>query len=75
MAAHPQYRPLLLAQYVPEFMWNAVPLDELEAWLKVRVPPEMSSNLSRGMQAARFKFGRKIAMAAAADAYLAKRSK
>jgi aminopeptidase N len=47
----------------------------LEAWLKVRVPPEMAPNLSRGTQAVRFKLGRKIAMVAAADAYLAVGSK
>ncbi len=74
MEAHPQYRPLLLAQVVPEYPWNAVPLDELEAWLKVRVPPEMASNLSRGMQAARFKHRKKTELVAAADAYLASRS-
>jgi aminopeptidase N len=74
MAPNPQYRPLLLAQYVPEYMWNAVPLDDLEAWLKVRVPTEMASNLSRGMQAARFKLSRKTQMIAAADAYLAARN-
>ena len=75
MSAHPQYRPLFLAQYIPEYMWNAVPLDDLEAWLKVRVPPEMASNLSRGMQAARFKLRRKTQIAAGADAYLASRSR
>jgi hypothetical protein len=75
MQPHPQYRPLLLAQFIPGFMWNAVPLYELEAWLKVRVRPEMAPNLSRGTQAVRFKLGRKIAMVAAADAYLAVGSK
>lgn len=73
MAPHPQYRPLMLAQYVPEFLWNAVPLDELNAWLKARVPPEMAANLARGMQAARFKLSRKDALVGAADAYLASR--
>ena len=71
MAAHPQYRPLYLAQYVPENFWNALPLDELQAWLQVRVPPEMAPNLARGMQAARFKYRKKTELAAAADAYLA----
>ena len=74
MAAHPQYRPLYLAQYVPEYLWNAVPLDELEAWLKLRVPPEMASNLARGMQAARFRLHKQAQFVAAADAYLASRT-
>ena len=71
MKPFPQYRPLLLAQYVPEGMWNAVPLDDLNAWLQARVPPEMAPNLVRGMQAARFKLSKKTEMVAAADAYLA----
>jgi aminopeptidase N len=74
MAAHPQYHPLLLAQNTPEYLWDAAPLDDLEAWLKVRIPPEMASNLSRGMQAARFKLRKKTEIASAADAYLASRT-
>ncbi len=73
MAPHPQYRPLLLAQNIPEVLWNALPLDDLQTWLKARVPPEMASNLSRGMQAARFKLRKRTEMVAAADAYLASR--
>ncbi len=74
MKAYPQYRPLFLSQYVPEYMWNGVPPDELEAWLKARVPAEMGPNLSRGMQAARFKVSKKLETLAAADAYLASRA-
>jgi aminopeptidase N len=71
MKAFPQYRPLLLAQYVPEVMWNAVPLDDLNAWLQARVPAEMAPNLARGMQTARFTLSKKTEMVASADAYLA----
>jgi aminopeptidase N len=73
MRTYPQYRPLYLSQYVPENMWNGVPPDDLEAWLKARVPSEMLPNLSRGMQAARFKLSMKLQMVAAADAYLGSR--
>jgi aminopeptidase N len=75
MAAYPQYRPLYLAQLIPEYMWDALPPDELEAWLKARVPPEMAPNLSRGMQAARFKLRKKTEIDAAADSYLAARAR
>ena len=71
MAPHPQYRPLYLAQYIPDVLWDALPLDELEAWLRERVPQEMAPNLARGMQAARFRLARKAQLVAAADAYLA----
>ena len=73
LRAYPQYRPLVLAQYVPNYFWNGIPPDDLEAWLKARVPAEMAPNLSRGMQTARFKVARKAQMVAAADAYLAAR--
>jgi aminopeptidase N len=74
MKAFPQYRPLLLAQYVPEVMWDAVPLDELSTWLKSRVPPEMAPNLARGMQAAHFTLAKKAQIVVAADTYLASRA-
>ena len=74
MAAHPQYRPLYLAQVIPEALLNALPLDELEAWLQERVPVEMSPNLARGMQAARFRLANKERLVNAADSYLTARA-
>ena len=71
MKAYPQYRPLYLAQIVPERLWDALPPGDLEAWLKARVPAEMAPNLARGMASARFRLSSKAAMVAAADAYLA----
>ena len=73
MRAYPQYRPLYLSEYVPQYLWNALPADELEAWLKAHVPSEMAPYIARGMQAARFNLNSKTRLVAAADAYLASR--
>jgi aminopeptidase N len=73
LAAHPQYAPLYLAQQVPDALWNGLPLDQLEAWLQERIPPEMAPNLARGMQAARFRLAGKARFVADADAYVAQR--
>ncbi|MDE2147402.1 MAG: M1 family metallopeptidase [Burkholderiales bacterium] len=62
-----------LAQYVPELMWQALPPDRLEAWVKAQVPPALAPNLARGMETARFKLSEQAALTQAADAYLAAR--
>ena len=41
------------AAQVPLAFWNAVPLDQLEAWIKAHVPAELASDISRGQEAAR----------------------
>jgi hypothetical protein len=63
--------PLFIAQYVPQYLWNSLPLDQLEAWIKAHSPTEMSSNIAKGMEGARFKVAEKRRLVPAADAYLA----
>ena len=70
MAPFPQFAPLIIAQYVPSFYWDSVPLDQLEGWVRAHVPAEMSANVERGMETARFKFSEKQALIRAADAYV-----
>jgi hypothetical protein len=55
---------------VPQVYWDAVPLGELEAWVKANLPADAMDTLERGMQGARFKVAEKQAMTPAADAYL-----
>jgi aminopeptidase N len=62
--------PLVIAQYVPQFYWNAVPADQLEAWVKAHVPAGMSDNVARGMESARFRLSEKQALVPEADAYV-----
>jgi len=70
---HPQYRPLILAQNVPEIFWQAQTPEEMEAWLTPRIPPAMAPNLTRGLEMQRFLRSEKVALAEAADGILATR--
>jgi aminopeptidase N len=63
--------PLFEAQFVPQIFWNSVPPDDMEAWLKSRLPAEMHPSITKGMEGARFKVSQKAALVPAADAYVA----
>jgi hypothetical protein len=67
MVPQGRYGPLIIAQFVPEGFWDAVPLDQLESWCRAHVPAEMSENVSRGMESAHFKLDEKTRLAEAAD--------
>lgn len=64
------FAPQIMARSVPENFWNAVPLDQIEAWLKAHVAAEMATELARGMDAARFRVALKKALVPAADGYV-----
>ena len=68
LAPNPKYAPLIIAQNVPVWFWDAVPPDQLESWVRAHVPAQMSPNVARGMETARFKVSEKQALLAAADA-------
>jgi aminopeptidase N len=71
LAPNPKYAPLITAQYVPVYFWDSVALEQLESWVRAHVPEQMSPNVARGMETARFKLSEKQALVLAADAYLA----
>ncbi len=73
LAPYQPYGPLYLAQYMPGAFWNSLPLEQLEAWLKAHLPEELSPQLARGMEAARFKVALKARLNEAVDRYLATR--
>jgi aminopeptidase N len=64
-------RPLLVAQQTPAAYWDALPLDQLEAWVRANIPKGASDNLARGMETAHHLAAQKPALVKAADAYLA----
>ena len=74
IAPFPGLATLILSQSCPEAFWDSAPLDEIEAWIRAHVPAEMSDNVARGMDTARFKLEQKKALAQAADAFVAARS-
>jgi aminopeptidase N len=65
--------PLALAEFVPQIFWNSLPPDQMEAWIRTRVPKEMSDYIEKGMEGARFQYSQKQELVPAADAYLAAR--
>lgn len=74
LAPHQPYGPLYVARYGPGMFWSSVPLDQLEAWVKANVPAEMTADIARGMETARFKVAEKSALVSAADRFLAARA-
>ncbi|MFZ0497840.1 MAG: M1 family metallopeptidase [Steroidobacteraceae bacterium] len=66
--------PLVEAQFVPQIFWDSLPPDQMEAWLKAHVPAEMSPQLAKGMEGARFRVAEKAHLVPAANTYLAVRA-
>jgi aminopeptidase N len=65
------YRPLVVAEQTPAAYWDALPLDQLEAWVRANIPSGASDNLARGLETAHHLAAQKLALVKAADAYLA----
>jgi len=65
------FGPLYLAQYIPELFWRALPPEQLEDWVKQKLPAGMAPQLARGMESARYKHAEQALMRKAADAAIA----
>jgi aminopeptidase N len=63
--------PLFEAEFVPQFFWNSLPPDKMEAWIRAHVPAEMNDFIEKGMESARFQYSQKQELVPAADAYVA----
>jgi aminopeptidase N len=71
LSPNPKYAPLITSQYVPEYFWNGAEPDRIEAWVRAHVAAEMSRNVERGMEAARFRRSEQQSLIAAIDAMTA----
>jgi aminopeptidase N len=67
--------PLFEAQFVPQYFWNSLPPDQMEAWIRAHVPAEMNDYIQKGMESARFLYSQKQELVPAADAYVAGRAR
>jgi aminopeptidase N len=67
LQAQGTFEPLIEAQYTPQLFWNSAPLDEIEAWVRSKVPAEMAPVIERGMSAARLKLSEKELLVQEAD--------
>jgi aminopeptidase N len=70
LAQDPMFKSLIIAQYVPQVFWNALPPEQLESWVRAHVPAEMSDNVDRGMESARFLASEKQSLVPATDSYV-----
>jgi len=62
---------VLHAQYVPQAFWSALPLAEMDSWLRARIPAEFSGQLDHGMERARLRLRQRERLIPAADAVVA----
>jgi len=67
--------PMALSENVPQLCWDALPADQLEAWLKSHLPAEMAPNIAKGMEGVHFKVAEKATLVPAADAFIAAKDK
>jgi aminopeptidase N len=70
-SASSEDRALRVAQETPAVYWDALPLDQLEAWVRANTPKGTSDNVARGMETAHHQAAQKLALVKAADLYLA----
>jgi aminopeptidase N len=71
LAPNPKYAPLITAQSVPEYFWEAAPPQEIEAWVRARLPAEMAPNIARGMETVHALRAERAALTPAADLWAA----
>lgn len=71
LAPNPKYAPLITSQYVPEYFWEGAPPEEIEAWVRARLPAEMAPNIARGMETLHALRAERTALAPAAAAWAA----
>jgi len=74
LAPYPKYAPLITSQEIPEVFWEAAEPQQLEAWVRARLPAEMSPNIARGTEAAAVRRAERQELASAIDAWVARAS-
>lgn len=74
VAPHQPFGPIYVAQDSPGIFWNSVPLEQLESWVKAHAPAEMTMEIARGMETARFRLDLKARLNKAVSEFAAKQS-
>jgi len=71
LASNPKYAPLITAESVPATYWEGAPPQQIEAWVRARLPAEMAPNIARGMESLNERLAQRSALVPAADAWVA----
>jgi aminopeptidase N len=72
LASSPMFAQMIIAQYGPQIYWSAVPLAEIEKFVRAHVPANMDDVVERGLQSAQSELKRKATLVREADAFLKK---
>ena len=64
-------RSIQIAEQTPALYWDALPLDQLEIWVRAKIPAGAADNLARAMESARYELAQKQTLVKSTDAYLA----
>lgn len=68
------YEPYMLSREVPQLFSDALPLDQLESWIRSQLPAEAAREVARGMESARFEHSEHEALRAEAERFLESRA-
>jgi aminopeptidase N len=71
LAPFPKYAPLITAEQIPEHYWEGAPAQEVEAWVRARLPAEMAPNIARGMESLKEQRAAQAALVPAVDVWVA----
>jgi aminopeptidase N len=72
LAPFPKYAPLMTAEQVPEVYWEGAAPQEIESWVRGRLPAEMAANIARGMESLNEQRAQKAALIPVIDAWVAR---
>ena len=75
LAPFPKYAPLIVAERIPEAYWEGAPPQEIESWVRGRLPAEMAANIARGMESLNEQRTEQAALLPAVDAWVARRAR
>ncbi len=70
LAYNPMFAMMTIAQTSPLVFWSGIPLSEIEAFMRAKVPADMGPEVERGLQSAKVRLRRREILVRETDAYL-----
>jgi aminopeptidase N len=72
LAPFPKYAPLITSEQIPDVYWEGAAPQEIETWVRGRLPAEMAPNIARGMESLNEQRTEQAALTSAVDAWVAR---
>jgi hypothetical protein len=70
LAYNPMFAMMTIAQTSPLIFWSGIPLGEIEAFMRAKVPAGMGPEVKRGLESAKVRLRRREILVHEIDAYL-----